>query len=209
MTQTFESRPCTITPINLTNSTEYETLRQQRNLCGWDNTPDKFTLWRQKQEEGLKSFFWITVPCRTNGPDEPDDAIIRAGHISLDAYAEPADDELANASKTNLTIQNFFISPEYRAGGIGRAAMGLVEEMATKKPYGSPECEYITLTTMSKKHYYDPVLGPHIRKVMPLCNQEWYERQGYVAWKEEGRYPDTLPDKTKIVYDAVFMRKRV
>ncbi|KAL4867785.1 hypothetical protein BDV12DRAFT_112513 [Aspergillus spectabilis] len=194
----------TLIPINLTDPTELEELQVQRTTCGWDNTPDKFALWRKKQEAGLKCFFWITKPAPSPGT-EP----IRAGHISLDAYTDPEDSELANALKTNLTIQTFFIMPEHRAGGLGRSAMRQIEALASKKPYGSANCEYITLNCMSKKHYYDEVLGPYIKSVMPICNQEWYEKQGYVAWKEEPRYEDTLPDKTKIVWDATFMRKRV
>ncbi|KAL4961046.1 uncharacterized protein BDV14DRAFT_133902 [Aspergillus stella-maris] len=192
---------CTLIPINLTDPIAAEVLKQQRTLCGWGNTPEALALFHKKQKQGLKSFFWITT---TDANEEP----IRAGHISLDAYADPADPDLANAEKTNLTIQHFFIMPEYRSGGLGRSAMQQVEALATKKPYGSPNCEYITLNCMSKKHYYDEYLGPIIRTLMPICNQEWYERQGYVAWKEEPRYEDTLPDKSAIVFNAAFLRKK-
>ncbi|KAI9369858.1 hypothetical protein BJX61DRAFT_124590 [Aspergillus egyptiacus] len=202
---------CTLVPINLTNPSEYEKLRHQRTVCGWSNTADVFENWRKKQEAGLKSFFWIMVPCgeSKNESTVSDTTPVRVGHISLDAYADPPDYDLANEKKTNLTIQQFFILPQYRSGGLGRTVMKMIEDMATKKPYGSPDCEYITLNTMSKKHYYDDVTGPYIRSVMAICNQEWYERQGYVSWKEEPRYEDTLPDKTQVVFDAVFMRKRV
>ncbi|KAL4940201.1 hypothetical protein BDV06DRAFT_24394 [Aspergillus oleicola] len=192
---------CTLVPINLNDPIEAEMLRQQRTLCGWGNTPEAFALFHKKQQAGLKSFFWITTLGENEEP-------IRAGHISLDAYAEPEDNDLANAEKTNLTIQHFFIMPSYRSGGLGRSAMKQVEALATRKPYGSPNCEYITLNCMSKKHYYDEYLGPIIRKVMPICNQEWYERQGYVAWKEEPRYEDTLPDKSVFVFNAAFLRKK-
>ncbi|KAL4747084.1 hypothetical protein BDW72DRAFT_23639 [Aspergillus terricola var. indicus] len=196
---------CTLIPINLNDPSELEELRQQRLVCGWDNTLDKFEFWRKKQEAGLKSLFWITTNANTDSEQTP----IRAGHISLDAYAEPADWELANADKTNLTIQSFFILPQHRSGGLGRTAMKTIEALATEEPYGSANCEYITLNCLSKKHYYDEVLGPLVREVMPICNQEWYEKQGYVAWKEEPRYEDTLPDQTKFVWDAMFMRKKV
>ncbi|KAL5335219.1 hypothetical protein BJX70DRAFT_375816 [Aspergillus crustosus] len=188
----------TLVPINLADPTEFTELQHQRTACGWDNSPEKLALWRKKQEAGLKSFFWITKP-----------DTVRAGHISLDAYTDPADPELANSSKTNLIIQQFYILPQHRAGGLGRTAMQQIEALAPSKPYGSANCEYITLNCLSKKHFYDEATGPYIRSVMPICNQEWYEKQGYVAWKEEPRYEDTLPDKTKVVWDATFMRKRV
>ncbi|KAL4978987.1 hypothetical protein BDW66DRAFT_6775 [Aspergillus desertorum] len=196
---------CTLVPIKLTDPSELEELRQQRLVCGWDNTFETFEFWRRKQEAGLKSFFWITT---TNAATDDEQARIRAGHISLDAYAEPADWDLANSDKTNLTIQTFFILPQYRSTGLGRTAMKMIEALATEEPYGSANCEYITLNCMSKKHYYDETLGSIVKAVMPICNQEWYEKQGYVAWKEEPRYEDTLPDNTKIVWDAVFMRKK-
>ncbi|KAL2865012.1 uncharacterized protein BJX67DRAFT_191027 [Aspergillus lucknowensis] len=198
---------CSLVPINLNDPAEYEELRQQRILCGWDFSPEKFALWRQKQEAGLKSFFWITKSAEDGDSDQPP---IRAGHISLDAFTEPPDWDLANSEKTNLTIQTFFILPQHRSGGLGRTSMKLIEAMATKKPYGSPNCEYITLNCLSKKHYYDEVLGPYVRERMSICNEEWYERQGYVSWKVEPRYEDTLPDKTTpFVFEASFMRKRV
>lgn len=201
---------CTLIPINLSDPSEAEELQHQRTVCGWDNTPEKFALWRAQQEAGLKSFFWITKSTNssndsTGEPETP----VRAGHISLDAYAEPADWELANEEKTNLHVQTFFILPEHRSGGLGGSAMRQIEALAPRGPFGSENCEYITLNCMSKKHYYDEVLGPICRKVMPICNQEWYEKQGYVAWKEEPRYKEVLLDGGTIVFNAAFMRKRV
>jgi hypothetical protein len=54
-------------------------------------------------------------------------------------------------------------------------------------------------------------MGPYIRRFMPICNQEWYEKLGYVVWKEEPRYEHTMiqenEERRDVVYDAVFMRK--
>ncbi|KAL4787018.1 hypothetical protein BJX76DRAFT_51848 [Aspergillus varians] len=199
---------CTLEPIDLSEPSQWEELLQQRLACGWDNTPEKLAFWHKQQEADLKSFFWITVSSADPSPDG-EQTTIRAGHISLNAYAEPADHDLANAEKTNLTISSFFILPKYRAGGLGRSAMERIEALATGQPYGSPNCEYITLDCMSKRHYHDEVMGLVVKAVMPICNQEWYEKQGYVAWKEEPRYEHTMPDKTKFVFCATFMRKRV
>ncbi|KAL3458968.1 hypothetical protein BJX64DRAFT_265714 [Aspergillus heterothallicus] len=216
---------CTLVPINLDNVSEYEELRIQRIACGWNSAPEILNSWREKQAEGLKSFFWITTKPTTETstelssssssslPSSTPATFIRAGHISLDAYIDPPDESVANASKTALTIRTFFIMPQHRAAGLGSASMKLLESFATSAPYGSPNCEFITLDCMSKKHYYDPVLGPHVRKIMPICNQEWYEKMGYVVWKVEPRYEEQLVldsgEVREVVYDAAFMRKRV
>ncbi|KAL3450372.1 hypothetical protein BJX65DRAFT_270647 [Aspergillus insuetus] len=218
---------CTLVPINLDDPSEYEELRQQRVICGWNNTPEALALWHEKQRAGLKSFFWIattkstpTTSAESKQPSESEPGSktsesppIRAGHISLDAYTEPPDSSVANAEKTRLTIRTFFILPEHRSSGLGRASMALIESLAGSEPYGSPNCEFTTLDTMSKEHYYDPVLGPEVRKVQPICNQEWYERLGYVVWKVEPRYEDTVVledgEVREVVYKAAFMKKPV
>ncbi|KAL2800605.1 hypothetical protein BJX66DRAFT_332167 [Aspergillus keveii] len=199
----------TLIPVNLNDPVEYEELRQQRITCGWDNTVQILSLWQEKQAQGLKSLFWVTELL----PDSKSPFPIRAGHISLDAYASPIDYDLANANKTNLTIQTFFILPEYRSRGLGSRAIKLIEGMARSAPYGSSECKYITLNCMSKKYYFDETMGPYVRRFMPICNQQWYEKLGYVAWKEEPRYEHTIIEENEerrdVVYDAVFMRKRL
>ncbi|KAJ0418225.1 hypothetical protein BJY00DRAFT_288134 [Aspergillus carlsbadensis] len=216
---------CTLVPINLDDPSEYEELRQQRLVCGWNNTPEALALWHEKQRAGLKAFFWITTTKAAPSSEtesksesgsespEPSPLRIRAGHISLDAYTEPPDCNVANTSKTRLTIRTFFILPEHRSSGLGRASMTQIESLAGHEPYGSPHCEFTTLDCLSKEHYYDPVLGPEVRKVMPICNQEWYERMGYVVWKVEPRYEDTVVleggEVREIVYKAAFMRKAV
>lgn len=201
---------CTLIPINLSDPSEAAELQQQRTVCGWDNTPEHIAIWREKQEAGLKSFFWITTSTKPAGHSPSESEIpVRAGHISLDAYAEPADWELANADKTRVTVQTFFILPEHRSSGFGGSAMRQIAALAAQEPFGSAQCEYVTLNCLSKKHYYDEVLGPIARKIMPICNQEWYERQGYVAWKVEPRYKEVLMDGRTLVFNAAFMRKRV
>ncbi|KAL2810150.1 hypothetical protein BJX63DRAFT_328827 [Aspergillus granulosus] len=206
---------CTLIPINLNNPSEYEELRNQRLACGWDHTPEKLALWQEKQAAGLKSFFWIATKVGSESSASPSESTptIRAGHISLDAYTEPPDPSVANSSKTNLTISSFFIMPQHRAAGLGSASMKLIESLAISAPYGSPNCESITLACISKKHYYDPVLAPHVRKVTPICNQEWYEKMGYVVWKVEPRHEDSIVlesgERMDVVYDAASMRKRV
>ncbi|KAE8372961.1 hypothetical protein BDV26DRAFT_273022 [Aspergillus bertholletiae] len=178
--------PCVLMPINLHNPAEFAELKQQRRQCGWDFEDASLLAWRDKQDAKLKSFFWITVPSPSTGPDA---TRIRAGHISLDSYASPPDPELAMADRSVLILQTFFIDPQYR-GGLGRKAMDIVEAMAGKEPYGSPQCKYLTLTSLSKRYFYEEAdrWAKWNNERPAICTSEWYERRGYVMWKSEPRY---------------------
>ncbi|KAF7585698.1 hypothetical protein BBP40_010259, partial [Aspergillus hancockii] len=141
---------CTLIPINLNDQTQYTEMLRQRQICGWSQTPSTLDSWRQKQAQGLKSFFWITITTTYGDSNSNSTQPIRAGHISLDAYSDLQEHEhhLARADKSLLTIQAFFLLPEYRASGLGRRAMQLVEELAVTEPYGSPDCRGIALTAL-------------------------------------------------------------
>ncbi|RAL16069.1 uncharacterized protein BO97DRAFT_180775 [Aspergillus homomorphus CBS 101889] len=198
----------TLTPINLHHPSDYATLQHQRIICGWDHTDEALLAWRAKQDAGLKSFFWINLTTSTSTSDSASTSPIQAGHISLDAYANPPDPDLATADRTNLTIQSFFILPEYRKGGLGRKAMDLVEERACQ----DPRCKYVTLNAVSKEYYTDPERRRWIEWIrgegkLPVA--EWYEKMGYVRWKTEPRYTDWTPDGEEVVIEADFMRKVV
>ncbi|PYI00867.1 hypothetical protein BO78DRAFT_401757 [Aspergillus sclerotiicarbonarius CBS 121057] len=209
----------TLTPINLHNPTEYTHLQHHRTLCGWDFTDEALLSWREKQAAGLKSFFWITIPNPNPNQNDHDaestSEAIRAGHISLDSYADPPDPELAHPDRSILTIQTFFILPEYRAGGLGRQAMALVEELATKAPFGSPACKYITVNTTSKGYYVDEgkmAVMERIRGKGGFPVVLWYERLGYMWWKTEPRYKyreSGMVGEEEVWIEADFLRKRV
>ncbi|KAE8351136.1 hypothetical protein BDV28DRAFT_159000 [Aspergillus coremiiformis] len=196
--------PCTLIPINLHNSTEFAELKHQRQKCGWDYEDTNLLAWRDKQDANLKSFFWITIPSST----ESDARRTRAGHISLDSYANPPDPELAMADRSVLTIQTFFILPEYR-GGLGRRAMDLVEVLAAEEPYGSPQCKYLTLNTISKRYFYEESgFWNKLDRVRPqVCTAEWYERRGYVCWKSESRYREPRLEGDEAIVYSDLMRK--
>ncbi|RAO64545.1 uncharacterized protein BHQ10_000557 [Talaromyces amestolkiae] len=230
-----------LVPINLNDPDQHAEFKQQRVVCGWDHSDKALQMFIEKQEKGLKSLFWImiqqkaqangkqqnggnvSVTQHTNGHAADGNAVspsatlftIRAGHISLDSYTEPADPELAREDRSIMTVQTFFILPEYRTGGVGRAAMDLVEVLAMQEPYGSPHCHTLALTTVSKKHI--EIDAPEWRGLWKRCgfnvpkfsNEIWYEKLGYVYWKEEPRYDAVALDGSPSHIIASFMRKKL
>lgn len=213
MTRSTNGNPCTLIPMNLHDPLEFEVLSQQRVICGWNYEPKIIAAWREMMDQGLKSLFWISLPDGT-----------RAGHISLDSADRYSPDdtldlELANPDRSVMTITTFFIRHEYRSGGLGRAAMDILEDYATQEPYGSPHCRAITVNTLSRKYYEDDaeewrgiwkrLVG---RKAPPRgrSNEDWYHRRGYVTWKEIPKYKENRTiDGSEITFLAVFMRKEL
>jgi GNAT superfamily N-acetyltransferase len=195
--------------MNLHDKGQFEELYRQRVLCSWDK--DCVPAWRDAMDAGFKSLFWI----HTN--DSTEDSPQIAGHISLDSSASPPDPQLARSDRTLMTICTFFILPELRSGGLGRAAMELLESYATKEPFGSPKCEAIALTTISRRYTEDDGdewRGIYKRRGMKLPTkgrslEDWYVRQGYVKFKEEPRYHDRMLDGTELVLLASFLRKEL
>ncbi|KAE8155338.1 hypothetical protein BDV25DRAFT_146502 [Aspergillus avenaceus] len=114
-----------------------------------------------------------------------------------------------------MTIHSFFILPDYRAYGLGRHAMRLAEALAVEEPYGSPNCRAIALTGLSKRYIYDDApewrgIWPRLGMEVPSFSiQEWYEKLGYVSWKEEPLYEETALDGEVIPLVEAFMKKRV
>ncbi|PLB47602.1 hypothetical protein P170DRAFT_437414 [Aspergillus steynii IBT 23096] len=199
---------CRLDPINLTDPDQFHELHRQRLLCGWDHSPSTLEQWSLKQSEGLKNFFWITIPS-PNPNQNPTTSIIRAGHISLDAYSDPPDPELSREDKSILAVQTFFVLPEYQSLRLGSRAMDLIEEIAASEP----KCRVIALTALSKRYMYEEGLQgrglwERIGMEMPRGSiQEWYEKRGYVGWKEEERYEESLKDGGTVWLWEVFMRK--
>ena len=200
---------CHLIPINLQDTDQYTRLHHQRILCGWDSDISDLDTWKQKQVDGLKGLFWVMIPNLTT-VDEKEN-LIHAGHISLDAYSDPPDETLARADKSILTIQNFFILPEYQSRGLGRQVMALVEELARIEPYGSAQCRAIALTALSKRYWHEE---KHIRDGLgpggpPYSNQEWYERLGYVAFKEIDRYEVTDWQGRVVMMKSTYLKKEI
>ncbi|EON62034.1 hypothetical protein W97_01253 [Coniosporium apollinis CBS 100218] len=199
--------PDILRPMNLYDEAEFEELLKQRVICGWNNQPANIVRWREMMDSKQKSLFWIVLP----------DTNTRVGHISLDCATDPPDLELANPDKSVLTISTFFILPEYRSTGLGRLAMDVMEDLATKEPYGSPNCRAIAVHTLDRR--YTEGDSEEWRKWAKLrqgqlppkgrSTEDWYARRGYVKWREEPRYPEKTLDGQDILLNAVFLRKRL
>lgn len=204
-----------LVPINLDDLVEFAELQDQRKVCGWDHETEVINTWRDKQKQKLKALFWVVIEdnLSTVSPEDNKNRSVRIGHVSLDSESNPPDPELAREDKTILTIRSFFILPQYQSGGFGRRVMEIVETLATKEPYGSPQCKAIALTTLHKRYLYDdsPEWGgiyKHLsRGKPPFSLEEWYEKLGYVRWKTEPRYPERTIDGRDILKVASFMRK--
>jgi GNAT superfamily N-acetyltransferase len=205
---------CELIPINLHNESEFEELRQQRVICGWNFDQKQIEGWRDAMSQSFKSMFWITIPSIENSASSSKE-IQRAGHISLDSVSEPPDLELANPDKSVLTIATFFIYPDHRGGGLGRTAMTLLESYATKEPYGSTNCKIIAINTLDKRYWEDDewrtMWKGHGRDapVRGTSNEAWYERMGYVKWKSEPRYQQRTEAGEPALLIASFLRKKL
>lgn len=190
--------------MNLHDQAQAAELLRQRKLCGWADTPETIDEWRDAMDIKTKSLFWIKP---TSHPD------VRAGHISLDSEAHPPDLEVADPhDKSVLTIATFFILPEHRGGGIGRAAVATLEEWATVESYGSKNCKAVALTTMSRWYIEDDEGRAEFQRMdgkepspRGASNEDWYTRMGYIKWKDAPLYPG--PDGYK--FTAAYLRKRL
>src|SRR5215469_3886379 len=202
---------CSLEPINLNNGYEYGELRRQRVLCGWDYEVETLEKWKRGMDAKTRSLFWISLPATDAKSSN------RVGHICLNSDRDPPELDLANPDKSIMEIATFFILPEYRYGGLGRVAVEILENCATKEPYGSQNCKVITINTISRRYTEndgDEWRGVYARRGLKAppkgkSVEDWYASMGYVKWKEEPRYPDRLLDGTEVKLIAVFMKKTI
>ncbi|KAJ5316882.1 hypothetical protein PENANT_c016G06490 [Penicillium antarcticum] len=197
---------CSLEPIDLQNEDQFNEMRRQRLICGWDSNLQTLQSWKEKDK--IKRLFWITIPHPSIGSNT-----IRTGHISLDASSGLLEPDIAPENRTELSISSFFILPEYRSLGLGKRAVNLVEQMATTERFGNPNCRFITLTALSKRYIYNK--APEWQGVWARLGlsppsfsiQEWYESLGYVAWKEEPITEEKGIDGQIILLWEAFMKK--
>lgn len=199
---------CQLQPINLDHQNQYQRLQAQRKECGWYYEDAYLDRWREAAAEGSKCLFWIT----TSSPDDTDQPIIFAGHISLDSFSESADlqREMTRSNKSLLTISTFFVLPEFRGKGVGGDAWMQVERLARLEPYGHPRCSAIVIMSLSCRYVEDPVLRARYVEWTgeePQSYERWYARIGYVKWKEEACTEVVGPGGEVILLVEAFMKK--
>jgi GNAT superfamily N-acetyltransferase len=208
-------KKCFFEPVNLHIQDEFDELTKQRKLCGWDSDADCLRKWQRAIEQKSRLMFWI-IPLHSIGTTE---FYRRIGHISIVSECDPPNLELANPDKSVVMLSTFFIYAEHRSGGIGREAVEMIEALARVEPYGSSSCGSITVHTASRNYLeeegedwrglYEKLGRPLPDKGLGRSNEDWYTRMGYVKWKDQLYYKDTLPDGTDIMLLAAFLRKNL
>lgn len=93
-------------PFDVNDDAQFEQLRAERILCGWDYTPQHISKWRDMMRRKVKQLFWIQMI-----DDESVDGIKyrTVGHISLDSEASPPDPDLAREDRSVMTIATFYV----------------------------------------------------------------------------------------------------
>jgi len=202
--------------INFENEYERDILFEQRKICTWGK--DRIPYWREKQLNGERAMFWVTLPKNTNAIALTEQlglgTLIRdentfwlVGHVSLDrtdtpsSEGQPLDESLTRPDGSVLTISSLFVMPVVKGLRLGAFAMDQCEMMAQQPPYGSPNCIAITVNTLSSRYFPGGPEGPDgvgrwesIGEPRPkMDNALWYKRRGYQTYKEQVRYFTGLP----------------
>ncbi|KAL1647472.1 hypothetical protein SLS58_002802 [Diplodia intermedia] len=181
-------------------------LVEQRLQCGW-HAVRVASKWRDEQRAGSKCLYWIqknaikdTASSFWGVPRSPSTAEIHPiGHISIDRgnkEAEPLNLDLPDSGV--YWIKTFYISNVLQNNGVGRAAMDMIETMATEAPLYARALALDTLFAGK---------GPQPRK---MSNHEWYARRGYREIKVvQNYYQDPDPEGKIWDSETVFMRRDI
>jgi GNAT superfamily N-acetyltransferase len=94
------------------------------------------------------------------------DAFIPIGHISLDFYHP--DQSLADPTKGIFYISTFYVSHALQGGGIGRAAMDAVENMAIEPPLCA---KVLALDTLAREQALDADFWKDVQWQMPKVSR--------------------------------------
>lgn len=210
-------------PIDLEDAAERSVLHGHRILCGWDQ--EKIPAWRESMRKGERTLFWIALPLEMRKDDvltlkRDAETFIPAGHISLDKVDYPSpgidpDPTLVAPDWSILTISNLFVLPVFSGCGLGRFALRECEKLAQQEPYGSPNCHYLSLWTLSERYAAGGEegwngIGRWERLGMPVpkrANGPWYESLGYIKYKEEIRLHFGLPNDPMVWYGVFFQKE--
>lgn len=165
--------------MKLENFAERELLYKQRVICGWKQ--DAIQKWREAMARKDQYMFWICVPIDSEAAkgqstaaatdqhkqamqviSRKDDAGntqegLAVGHLSLD-WADLPDDgepELTLASKdgTILSVSALFVMPTHQKYRLGTFAMDTLETYARQVPFGSPNCQTLTINTLHPRYF--------------------------------------------------------
>ncbi|KAK6223552.1 hypothetical protein QIS74_03496 [Colletotrichum tabaci] len=131
------------------------------------------------------------------------------GHISLDVDNPHAKRLNLPIPKENVYwIKSLYVSFALQSAGIGRAAMDMVESMATSEPLCA---RTLMLDTVSKEDQLRKESAVVAAGKLPVTpTHAWYERRGYrLIWTENNFYgfPETDGDGNPVIRRTVFLRR--
>lgn len=227
----------TLIPVDLDHEDQRSILYAQRKICGWGET--NIPIWDAHIKSGHRAMFWIAFPSSSpaatgiatkpaldfiphpaNGGSEK---VLLVGHVALDRIDVPSEDSLTGDTTLTaedgsvLTIATLFVMPEFKVHGLGSFAMTECERLAQEEPYGSLNCRAISVNTLSDRHCGNGVDGKDGLDMFPSLglptparsNVGWFEKQGYVRYKEEKRYKAYTTDGKTIIVWAVYLKKEL
>lgn len=218
----------TLVPIDLNDAHHRAILHDQRLLCGWG--AQKIPRWAASAAAGTRSFFWICPSAAsataTASPlptiEHEGQRHTPVGHVSLDKVDinEPdvaPDTSLADPAAHVLTITSLFVLPLFRRLGLAAFAMGECERLAKVPPFGDADAVAITVNTLNWRYCVGGLEGPdgvgrwekEETKTVPRSSAPWYQRRGYVMYKEAVRYYGVNVDGEKTEWVASFLRKEL
>lgn len=174
--------------------------------------------------KGERTLFWIALPLEMRKDDVPllkrdAEAFVPAGHVSLNRVDDPSpgiDPSAARVGWVRPECIKLIRSSKLQSLRTGRFAMKECERLAQQEPYGSLNCRWLSLWTLSERYAaggeqgWDGI-GRWERIGMPVPQQAsgpWYENLGYVSYKEEIRLHFGLPNEP-MVWHGVFLRKEL
>lgn len=203
-------------------------LASQRDICGY-GTPS-IPYWREACSQSLRTVFWICLPASPNPPSgtaiithEGND-YLAVGHIALDrtdvAGIEPfeREDSLTAEDGSVLTITILFVHPAFSKRGFASSAVRQLEGYARAEPYGSENCRAVTVHCLSPRHTkaggIEGEEGMGAFRMMGVEPDErssngFFERLGYVQYKEIPRYWAPTTEGGKVRLYVVCLRKEL
>ncbi|KAJ5392308.1 hypothetical protein N7509_007798 [Penicillium cosmopolitanum] len=217
-------------PWDAESVTHRRWLYDQRIQCNWDHEKVEEE-WRQQQIRGEKCMYWIVRQSELGSAKSPNVneevlhdtaesvngktrralrvAFVPIGHISLDPKNKDAERlGIDMPSDGVYWIKSFFILQSLQGGGIGRAAMDAVEDMATREPLWA---QTLMLDTVTKEHQIreDFALSTY-GSIPKITNESWYARRGYTPIKTVPNYYDVWDGNgNRWDIEIVFMRKNI